>query len=243
MKVSFNTIQEYVSFDLPPVDELKKRIDEQLGKVEKVIDLNAKYGGAVIVNVISAEKHPNADKLSVCWVDDGGVVGNVPRNESGYVQVVCGAPNVHANMYAVWLPPNTTVPASFDDAEPFVLSARELRGVMSYGMLAAADELAVGSDHAGIIELTAADLAPDSKVHSLTPGLSFAETFGLNDIIFEVENKMFTHRPDCFGQLGVAREIAGILGSSSQVPKVHSLTPGLSFAWNFIWCFIDDMQV
>lgn len=225
MKVSLNTIKKYIGFELPSVEELRKRIDEQLGKVESVVDLTKKYGGAVIVRVVSANKHPNADKLSVCLVDDGGVVADVPRNENGYVQVVCGAPNVHGDMFAIWLPPMCTVPASFDDTEPFVLSARELRGVVSQGMLAAADELAIGSDHNGIIELTNADLSPGSHTTALEPGLSFAETFGLNDVVLDIENKMFTHRPDCFGQLGVAREIAGIFGHQFTSPEWYSSIP------------------
>lgn len=221
MKVSLNTVKKYIDFDLPPVDELKKRINEQLGGIEDIIDLGAKYKGIVIAKVVHAEKHPNADKLTVCKVDDGGVVTDVPRDENGYVQVVCGAPNAREGIFAVWLPSAVTVPASFDDTEPFVLSARELRGVVSQGMLAAADELALGGDHNGIIELTANDL-PGIE---LKPGLDFANTFGLNDTIIDIENKMFTHRPDCFGQLGVAREIAGILGHKFTSPDWYLHEP------------------
>lgn len=221
MKVSLNTVKQFIDFELPPVEELRKHINEQLGGVENVTDLGAKYKGIVIVKVVSAEKHPNADKLSVCLVDDGGAVQNVPRNEYGHVQVVCGAPNVHGDMFAIWLPPAVTVPASFDEAEPFVLSARDLRGVLSNGMLAAADELALGSDHNGIIELTNEDL----QGTQLTPGMDFAETFDLNDTLIDIENKMFTHRPDCFGQLGVAREIAGILGHKFTSPDWYLHTP------------------
>lgn len=217
MKVSLNTIKQYINFELPPVDELVVRINEQLGGVEGVIDLSAKYKDAVVVKVVSAEQHPNADRLRVCLVDDGGVVGNVPRNENGLVQVVCGAPNARAGIFAVWLPPQSTVPASFDDAEPFVLSSRELRGVLSQGMLAAGDELAINSDHDGIIEIDPTEQRPTSL--AIEPGVSFAKTYGLDDTIIEIENKMFTHRPDCFGQLGVAREIAGILGHPFVSPE------------------------
>lgn len=230
MKVSLNTIKSLINFELPPVDELKKRIDEQLGKVESVTDLGAKYASAVIVKVVHAEKHPNADKLTVCKVDDGGVVNDVPRDENGYVQVVCGAPNAREGVFAVWLPPGSTVPASFDDTEPFVLGARELRGVTSQGMLAAADELVIGSDHNGIIELNEDDLPLGLEGRALTPGQDFAELFGLDDTIFDVENKMFTHRPDCFGQLGVAREIAGILGHKFTSPEWYLTTPEFAAA-------------
>ena len=157
MKVSLNLIKQLINFELPPVDELVSRVNQQLGGVEEVIDLKAKYGGARIVRVVECEKHPNADRLSVAKIDDGGVA-DVPRDDNGYVQVVCGAPNVHADMWAIWLPPKSTVPASFDDAEPFVLDARPLRGILSQGMLAAADELAIGTDHEGIIEINECDI-------------------------------------------------------------------------------------
>ena len=216
MKVSLNLIKQLINFELPPVDELVARVNQQLGGVEEVIDLNAKYGGARIVRVVECAKHPNADRLSVTKIDDGGAAADVPRDESGLVQVVCGAPNVHADMWAIWLPPKSTVPASFDDDEPFVLDARPLRGVLSQGMLAAADELAIGTDHEGIIEIHDYDLPAGVE---LSAGASFAETFGLDDYVLDIENKMFTHRPDCFGQLGVAREIAGIFHQQFVSPE------------------------
>ena len=215
MKVSLNLIKQLINFELPPVDELVARVNQQLGGVDEVIDLNAKYGGARIVRVVECAKHPNADRLSVTKIDDGRAVVDVPRDENGLVQVVCGAPNVHADMWAIWLPPKSTVPASFDDDEPFVLDARPLRGVLSQGMLAAADELDIGTDHEGIVEITENDVPIGAE---LRVGASFAEMFGLDDYVLDIENKMFTHRPDCFGQLGVAREIAGIFGRKFTSP-------------------------
>ena len=220
MKVSLNIIKQLINFELPPVDELVARVNQQLGGVEEVIDLNAKYGGARIVRVVECAKHPDADRLSVTKIDDGGAVADVPRDENGLVQVVCGAPNVHADMWAIWLPPKSTVPASFDDDEPFVLDARPLRGVLSQGMLAAADELAIGTDHEGIIEIREQDVPAGVE---LTAGAGFAETFGLDDYVLEIENKMFTHRPDCFGQLGVAREIAGIFHQQFTSPEWYNV--------------------
>ncbi len=215
MKVSLNIVKQLINFELPTVDELVARVNQQLGGVEEVIDLGAKYAGARIVRVVECDKHPNADRLSVTKIDDGGAVADVPRDENGLVQVVCGAPNVHADMWAIWLPPKSTVPASFDDDEPFVLDARPLRGVLSQGMLAAADELDIGTDHEGIVEITENDVPSGAE---LRVGASFAEMFGLDDFVLDIENKMFTHRPDCFGQLGVAREIAGIFGRKFTSP-------------------------
>lgn len=216
MKVSLNTVKQFIDFELPATDELVARINAQLGGVEETIDLADKYKDAKIVRVVECEKHPNADRLNVTKIDAG--TGEL-------IQVVCGAPNVHANMWAVWLPPESIVPATYGDAEPFKLGARELRGVMSHGMLAAGDELALNDDHEGIIEITEADVHAGKD---LTPGASFAEIFGLDDTIIDIENKMFTHRPDCFGQLGVAREIAGILGHKFTSPDWYSLTSELT---------------
>ena len=220
MKVSLNVIKQLINFELPPVDELVQRINQQLGSVEQVENLAERYRGARVVRVVECAKHPNADRLSVTKIDDGMAVPDVPRDENGLVQVVCGAPNVQADMWAVWLPPASTVPASILEGEPFTLDARKLRGVLSQGMLAAADELAIGTDHEGIIALTPRDL-PAGK--TLQPGADFAALFGLDDYVLDIENKMFTHRPDCFGQLGVAREIAGILHQPFTSPAWYSL--------------------
>lgn len=208
MKVSVNWIREYLDFELPPIDELVTKIGAQLGAVEEVIDVGAKYQGIVVAKVVSCEKHPNADKLNVCVIDDGGVAQGVERNEQGHVQVVCGAPNVREGLLVAWIPPKAVVPSTYDTSDPFALEARELRGVVSNGMLASGKELAINEDHNGILEI-------DQEVQ---PGQSFAELYKLNDYIIDIENKMFTHRPDCFGQLGVAREIAGILGHKFTSP-------------------------
>ena len=227
MKVSLNIVRSLINFELPSVDELVLRVNQQLGGVEEVINLGAKYAGARIVRIVECGKHPDADRLSVTKIDDGGAVPDVPRDDNGYVQVVCGAPNVHADMWAIWLPPGSTVPVSFDDTEPFVLGARPLRGVLSQGMLAAADELAIGTDHKGIIEITENDLPSGAELQA---GAHFAEIFGLDDFVLDIENKMFTHRPDCFGQLGVAREIAGIFGQQFTSPEWYKAQQQFSTA-------------
>lgn len=206
MKVSVNWLKQFTDIDIS-VDELVEKIGIQLGAVEEVVDLGKKYQGIIIARVVNCDKHPNADKLSVCWIDDGGKTEGVERNEQGLVQVVCGAPNVREGLMVAWLPPGSTVPSTVDK-DPFVLGSRELRGVVSNGMLASAHELAISDDHNGIVEL---DIAAE-------PGSDFAETYQLNDHVIDIENKMFTHRPDCFGLLGVAREVAGIQHKSFSSP-------------------------
>lgn len=206
MKVSLNWIKQFVDIDIP-TEELVKKIGEQLGAVEEVIEIGSLYKDVVIAEVKSCEKHPDADKLSLCMIDDGGVAENVERTD-GLVQVVCGAPNVREGIKVAWLPPGATVPSTVNN-DPFVLEARELRGKVSNGMLASMKELAIGDEHDGILEV---DVPAEI-------GQKFADVYQLNDTIVTIENKMFTHRPDCFGQLGVAREIAGITHKQFTSPE------------------------
>ena len=213
MKVSLNEVKRFVAVDIS-VDELVQKIGAQLGAVETVEHTGTKYDGVIVARVVSCEKHPNADKLSVCWVDDNGVTENVDRNTEGYVQVVCGAPNVREGLLVAWLPPGSTVPTTYDK-EPFVLGARELRGVVSNGMLASPHELGINDDHSGILEIE----------EDVAPGAAFKALYGLDDVVIEIENKMFTHRPDCFGVLGVAREIAGIQGQQFVSPDWYMKPP------------------
>lgn len=200
MKISLNWIKEFTNVKVN-IDELVAKIGAQLGEVEEVINLGERYEGIVVAKVVACEKHPNADKLNVCKIDDGKVTKGVKRDTNGYVQVVCGAPNVRKGITVAWIPPGAIVPSSFD-GDQFTLEARELRGIVSNGMLASGKELAINDDHDGILVI---DKPCD-------PGTPLAEVYKLDDYIIDVENKMFTHRPDCFGQLGVAREIAGIQG-------------------------------
>jgi phenylalanyl-tRNA synthetase beta chain len=218
MKLSLNWIKQFTKVNLP-VDELVTKIGGQLGEVDSVENLAPKYEGAVIVKVVACEDHPNADRLHVCRVDDGGVTKDVERGDDGLVQVVCGATNVHAGMLAVWLPPGVTVPESFG-REPFVLEARDLRGVVSNGMLASPKELSLGDNHEGILEIDPNEWSPNQK--DIKPGANFAKVFGLDDTVIDIENKMFTHRPDLFGQLGLAREVAGITNEQFTSPDWYT---------------------
>lgn len=215
MKVSLNTIryyqQHYKWSDEPApdgADALAVRIGAQLGAIEETVNIGAFYRGIVVARVVSCQDHLDADRLHVCLLDDGGAVKDVERDADGYVQVVCGAPNVREGLLVAWLPPGSIVPESYA-TEPFKLSARPLRGVVSNGMLASPRELSIGDSHEGILEI-------DGDV---APGTDFATHFGLaDDVIFDIENKMFTHRPDCFGLLGVCREIAGIQDMAFKSP-------------------------
>ncbi len=200
------------------IDSLVQKIGAQLGAIEEVIPFGAKYEAVVIVKVVSIADHPDADRLHVCKVDDGGTVKDVERDQNGHVQIVCGAPNLYEGMLAAWLPPGSTVPSTYGK-DPFVLEARDLRGQKSNGMMASAREMALGDDHDGI-------LVVDEAKGPITPGAMFADVFGLrDDVVIDMENKMFTHRPDCFGWLGIAREIEGIYHRPYKSPEWYQTNP------------------
>lgn len=218
MIVSVNWLKKYVTIDRP-IDELAELIGARLVEIEKVIDLGAKYKDVIITKVIEAAPVPDSDHLNLCKIDDGGVWKDVERDEHGLIQVVCGAPNVRAELLVAWLPPNTIVPETYDTDEPFVLGTRELRGFISNGMIASARELGLWDEHDGILEI---DQVTD-------PGCSFAELYELNDYLLDIENKSLTHRPDCFGLIGLAREIAAIQGEKFISPDwFMALNPVLS---------------
>lgn len=210
MKVSLNFAQSVSNVNLKnlPTSELVQLATERLGGIEGVTDVAKQYEGIVVAKIVSCIKHPNADKLALCKIDDGGAVKDVARDDSGYVQVVCGAPNVTQGFLVAWIPPGAIVPNSYGEKELFVLEARDLRGEVSNGMLASPAELGMSDDHSGILEID----------RDATVGTAFSSLYNLDDTVLEIENKMFTHRPDGFGQLGVARELAGIQGLAFKSP-------------------------
>jgi phenylalanyl-tRNA synthetase beta chain len=135
-----------------------------------------------VAKVLTAEKHPQADKLQVLTVDSG-------TGEA--IQVVCGAPNARAGMLGVFGPPGTYIPGS-----DITLKVAAIRGVESRGMMCSSRELELGDDHSGIIELS-----EDAPV-----GASFSQYAGLDDPVFDVN--VTPDRQDCMGVRGIARDLA-----------------------------------
>ncbi len=151
-------------------------------EVERVEDKAAALAPYVVARVLSAEPHPNADRLRVCLVETG----------SGEpVQVVCGAPNARAGMLSVFAPPGTYVPG-----KDLTLAIVNVRGVESRGMLCSTAELELSNDHDGIL-----DLPPDAPV-----GQPYAAYAGLADPLIEIN--LTPNRPDCTSIRGIARDLA-----------------------------------
>ncbi|HEX6462323.1 MAG TPA: phenylalanine--tRNA ligase subunit beta [Candidatus Saccharimonadales bacterium] len=213
MIISVNWLKQFTEID-GSIDELVQLIGSRLVEVEAVIDIGARYQGVLIADVKKVAPHPNADKLKVVHIDDGGNNQSVKRLENGLIELVCGAPNVVEGLKVAWVPPGAILPATASDPKPVVLEARELRGVVSSGMLASAKELHIGDEHAGIVAI-------DKDVAA---GTSFAAAYELDDYLLDIENKSLTHRPDCFGLIGFAREVAAIQGKQFSTPTWLTLT-------------------
>jgi len=162
-------------------------------EVENVEDKAALLKPFVIANVVSAEKHPNADRLRVCMVDIG---------DGKPIQVVCGAPNARAGMKGVFSAPGTFIPG-----KNIVLQTGTIRGVESRGMLCSAAELMISDDHEGIIDLPA-----DAPV-----GKSYVEWAGVSEPVIEIN--LTPNRPDCTGVAGIARDLgAASIGTFKDRP-------------------------
>ena len=212
MKLSVKLIQKLVDFPLPSIDKLVDVINRQLGEVEKVVDYRIKYDKAVIVQIKNFQKISGSDHLNLCQIDDKGLIKDIKRNAAGLIQVVCGAPNVKKDLITVWLQPGAIVPSTYLK-ENFKLSARPIMNHTSYGMLASPKELDFSDEHDGIYEFE------DNQTY----GCYLTDVYELDDQIIEIENKMFTRRPDCFGLIGVAREISAILGHKFVSPAYYKI--------------------
>jgi phenylalanyl-tRNA synthetase beta chain len=185
MKIVESWLREWVDPDLD-----SKALEHQLTMLGLEVDgvdvEGAGLDGVVVAEVVSAEKHPDADRLSVCKVRAGG-------DET--IDVVCGAPNVRAGMKSPLAVPGVTLPNGIK------LRKSKIRGVVSNGMLCSAVELGLGEESDGILELS--DDAPT--------GAPLAGYLGLPDSVLDLD--LTPNRGDCFSVLGVARDISALTGA------------------------------
>ncbi len=170
-------------------------------EVEHLADPAAGLRGFVVARVLSAEPHPNADRLRVCQVE--AAAGATP------VQVVCGAPNARTGMVSVFSPIGTFIPG-----KKVTLGAGVIRGVESNGMLCSAAELELSDDHEGILDLPA-----DAPV-----GTPYAVYAGLDDPVFTVN--LTPNRPDAAGVAGIARDLAAAGLGRLRTPPIEPIEGG-----------------
>lgn len=190
MKFTLNWLQNYVDVKSLSPDQLAEHLTMLGLEVDAIAPLYQELSTLKTGLVISAEKHPDADKLTVCQVQIGNEIH----------QIVCGAPNVRQGLAVVVALPGTVLPGDFK------ISKSKIRGIESFGMICSERELGLSTEHDGIMEL------PEGT----GPGLSFIEAMALNDIFVEVD--LTPNRPDCASVIGIAREIAGVVRKPLTLP-------------------------
>jgi phenylalanyl-tRNA synthetase beta chain len=180
MKFTLSWLRQHLDTDAS-LETICERLTALGLEVESVKDSGKTLAPFIVAHVVAAEKHPQADRLKVCTVDTG----------KEKLQVVCGAPNARAGIKVVLARPGDVMPDSGE-----ALKKGVIRGVESQGMICAVDELCIGDEHEGIIELPA-----DAPV-----GASFAKFMKLDDPVIEIN--LTPNRPDCAGVYGIARDLA-----------------------------------
>jgi phenylalanyl-tRNA synthetase beta chain len=181
MKFSLSWLKDHLDTGAS-AEEIAEKLTAIGLEVEELSNPAEALGAFTVAKVLTAEKHPQADKLQVLTVDAGS---------GEKIQVVCGAPNARAGLVGVFGPPGAYIPGT-----DFTLKVAAIRGVESRGMMCSSRELQLGDDHTGIIELPA-----DAPV-----GTRFTDYAGLNDPVFDVN--VTPNRQDCMGVRGIARDLA-----------------------------------
>lgn len=194
MKFTVNWLKKYIDFDLSN-KELADRLTMAGLEVDLVEELYPGLDDLKVALVKEVTPHPNADRLSICDVDDG----------EGMRRVVCGAPNVRAGMLTALAVPGTEMPGGFK------IKPAKIRGEASDGMLCSANELGISADKAGIMDLPA----------GLSPGQSLVEALDLKDTLIEVD--LTPNRPDCASVIGTAREVGSFVGTKLKHPVSDDL--------------------
>lgn len=186
MKISYSWLTRHVDLKGVSAADVARELTLSTAEVEGVEAFLPHLADVTVGHVVHREKHPDADKLSLCKVDVG---------QGEALQIVCGAPNVRAGLKVAVATSGVTLPGDFK------IKKSKIRGVESNGMICSERELGLGDEHNGIWELPL----------ELRVGDPVAAALGAQDWVIEIDNKSLTHRPDLWGHRGVARELAAIL--------------------------------
>jgi phenylalanyl-tRNA synthetase beta chain len=193
MNVPENWLRDFVEIRIT-TEKLAHLLTMSGLEVESMAPVAPPIGGVVVGEILAVERHPNADKLTICTVDAG----------KQKLKVVCGAPNVRVGMRAPLALPGTLV-------GKIEIQVSSLRGVESHGMLCSARELGLSEDHSGLLEL-AADARPGENVYKLLRLDEQVLTF-----------KLTPNRADCLSVLGIAREVSALTGEKLKNPEIKKV--------------------
>ncbi|MDQ6632173.1 MAG: phenylalanine--tRNA ligase subunit beta, partial [Verrucomicrobiota bacterium] len=222
MKVTLNCLKQYVDFDWSP-EVLTERLTMIGIEVEGVQKIGGEFEAIVVAQVIARDKHPNADKLSVCRVNDG----------NGERQIVCGAQNFKVGDKVPLILPGATLPPKPGEKEPFTIKVGKIRGVESHGMMCSPQELGLPDQIDGLLILL-----EDAKV-----GQPFAEYLGRSgsDIVYDLE--ITPNRPDLNSVIGIAREISAVTGNPLKIPVIQFLNTSSEPISGLVNVRIEDSEL
>ncbi len=185
MWISLSWLGDYVALGARSPEQIGNDLTMRTALIE-AIERRGEFSESVKVGrVLERQRHPNADRLSLCIVDVG---------EGDPIEIVCGAPNVDAGQIVAVATVGSELPGGFK------IKRSKIRGITSNGMICSETELRLGDDHDGIMVLE----------ETIEVGRPFREVSGVADVLFEIDNKSVTHRPDLWGHEGFARELAAI---------------------------------
>lgn len=196
MRVSLKWLNKYVNLKSLTVEKIAYDLTEKTVEIEKIENISDKYQNIIVGKILEVKKHPNADLLKICLVDIG---------ENKQVQIVCGGSNLYENELVVVCKPGALV-HWHGESELVKIKETKMRGESSYGMICGAkevflEELFPPLDDHEIVDLKGIDCYP---------GQPIAKALGLDDTIFEIDNKSLSNRPDLWGHYGIARELSVI---------------------------------
>ncbi|PIR78137.1 MAG: phenylalanine--tRNA ligase subunit beta [Candidatus Magasanikbacteria bacterium CG10_big_fil_rev_8_21_14_0_10_36_16] len=209
MKISFKWLKQYVDLSESILaEEVAARLKASTVEVEELIDLSKSFENIVVGQVKSIEKHSDADKLNVCSVFDG--------KENW--QVVCGGSNVVKDMKVAFAKIGAKV-KWHGEGDLIELSKAKIRGVESFGMICASEEIGLGEKFKSKSEKEILDLSSlDLKV-----GDNLAKALNLDDAIFDIDNKSLSNRPDLWGHYGIAREVSALFNKKLKEYKTEEI--------------------
>ena len=190
MLFSMNWIGDFVDLSELDIPALIHRFTLSTAEVEDIYFKGRDVRGVIVARIISVKKHPSSDHLSLLKVDTGSEI----------VDCVCGAPNVREGLTVAFATVGGSVPGK--DGEAMKIEERKVAGYPSQGMCCSESELGISDDNSGLWELA----------ENLPLGIDIKAIYPIDDIIFEVDNKSLTNRPDLWGHYGIAREFATITG-------------------------------
>jgi phenylalanyl-tRNA synthetase beta chain len=206
MKLSLRWLSRHVDLSGIEPRQILADLTMSTAEIEGLERFGAGLECLVVGHVRKRDKHPDADKLTVCTVDLG--------EAGGALQIVCGAPNVAAGQRVVVIRPGDTLPACGNKGA-LKIKVGKIRGVESHGMICSESELGLSDAHDGILVLP-----PDTPI-----GARFVDVAAVQDHVFEIDNKSINHRPDLWGHYGFARELAAIYGRELKPAVVPAALP------------------